>query len=57
MPEGFSLCSPTVCSAILCNYSKLKEHAFGNFEGDLYYLMEAFDDISEKALAAEPLYR
>ena len=57
VPEGFSLCSPTVCSAILCNYSKLKEHAFGNFEGDLYYLMEAFDDISEKALAAEPLYR
>lgn len=57
VPEGFSLCSPVVCSAILCNYSKLKEHAFGNFEGDLYYLMEAFDDISGKALAAEPLYR
>ena len=55
--EGFSLCNPTVCSVILCNYSKLKEHAFGQFEGDLYYLMESFDETAEKALAEEPLYR
>lgn len=57
IPKGFSLCNPKVCSAILCNYSKLKEHAYGNFEGDLYYLLEEFDDISDQALAAEPLYR
>ena len=55
-PYGFSLCNPQVCSAILCNYSKLKEHAWGQFEGDLYYLMESFDEISAEALAAEPLY-
>ena len=57
IPQGFSLCNPKVCSAILCNYSKLKEHAYGQFEGDLYYLMWTFDDLSEKALADEPLYR
>ena len=57
IPKGFSLCNPKVCSAILCNYSKLKEHSWGNFEGDLYYLLEEFDDISDQALAAEPLYR
>ena len=57
IPKGFSLCNPRVCSAILCNYSKLKEHAWGNFEGDLYYLMWAFDDVSDRALANEPIYR
>lgn len=57
IPKGFSLCNPHVCSAILCNYSKLKEHAYGNFEGDLYYLLEEFDQVSEQALADEPLYR
>ncbi len=56
IPEGFSLCNPKVCSAILCNYSKLKEHSWGQFEGDLYYLMWSFDEIAEKALADEPLY-
>lgn len=57
IPKGFSLCNPKVCSAILCNYSKLKEHAFGDFEGDLYYLLWAFDEISERALLNEPIYR
>lgn len=56
VPEGFSLCNPKVCSAILCSYSKLKEHSYGQFEGDLYYLMESFDEIAEIALADEPLY-
>lgn len=56
IPEGFSLCNPKVCSAILCNYSKLKEHAYGQFEGDLYYLLESFDEIAEIALADEPIY-
>lgn len=57
IPEGFSLCNPAVCSAVLCSYSKLKEHAYGQFEGDLYYLIESFDEIAEIALANEPLYR
>jgi 2,4-dienoyl-CoA reductase-like NADH-dependent reductase (Old Yellow Enzyme family) len=45
-----------VCSAILCNYSKLKQDSYGQFDNDLYYLMEAFDDVSEKALKDYPLY-
>lgn len=27
IPEGVSLLDPNICSIILCNYSKLKEHA------------------------------
>ena len=56
VPSGFSLCNPKVCSAILCNYSKLKEHCWDQFESDLYYLMQSFDEVAEIALADEPLY-
>lgn len=56
IPKGFSLCNPKICSAILCNYSKLKEHCWGQFESDLYYLMRAFDEVAEAALADEPIY-
>ena len=52
---GFSLCDPKVCQAILCNYSKLKENSWGNFEGDIYFLMEDFDRISAEALADYPI--
>ena len=40
----------------LCNYSKLKEDSYGNFESDLYYLMWDFDNLCEKALKNFPLY-
>ena len=56
IPEGVSLCSPKVCSAILCNYSRLKEAGWGNFEDDTWYLMQDFDRISEKALKPYPIY-
>ena len=56
IPEGVTLLNPLVCSAILCNYSKLKQDSFGQFDNDLYYLMEAFDAVSEKALRDHPLY-
>lgn len=56
IPEGISLLKPEVCSAILCNYSKLKQDSFDQFEGDLYYLLLAFDDIATTALKDEPLY-
>ncbi len=56
VPGGVSLLDPKVCSAILCNYSKLKGESEAKFYSDLYYLMLAFDDISEKALADYPLY-
>ena len=56
IPKGVSLLNPVVCSAILCNYSRLKEDSYDRLEGDLYYLMLAFDEISDKALKEYPLY-
>ena len=56
IPKGVSLLKPEICSNILCNYSKLKQDSFDQFEGDLYYLMESFDQIAEIALKNEPLY-
>ena len=56
VPSGVSLCDPKVCSLILCNYSQLKEDGWGRFENDLWYLMEAFDEISTAALREYPLY-
>lgn len=57
IPSGFSLCDPNVCSAILCNYNKLKQSAAGQFQSDLYYLMQDFDILLEKSLAEFPIYR
>ena len=56
IPEGVSLLDPAVCSAILCNYSRLKQDSSDQFEGDLYYLMESFDEIADVALQKYPLY-
>ena len=56
IPEGVSLLNPEVCSAILCNYSKLKENCYGNYMSDTWYLMEDFDEISAAALRPYPLY-
>jgi hypothetical protein len=54
--SGVSLMDPKVCSAILCNYSKLKQSGYSVFQGDTWYLMEDFDRISSIALAEYPLY-
>ena len=54
--EGFTLMNPEVCSAILCNYSRLKQDSYNNFEGDTWSLMYDFDKISEIALRKHPLY-
>ena len=56
IPKGISLLDPAVCSAILCNYSRLKQDSSDQFEGDLYYLINAFDNIAEKALRNFPMY-
>lgn len=56
IPEGISLCDARVCSAILCNYSKLKQDAHGRFDLDLYCLIESFDKIAEFALLDFPMY-
>ena len=54
--SGVSLMDPKVCSAILCNYSRLKQSGYSVFQGDTWYLMEDFDRISTIALAEFPLY-
>ncbi len=56
IPKGISLCDPKVCSAILCNYSRLKEDSYGHFDSDLYYIMESFDELSDIALKDYPIY-
>ena len=54
--DGVSFLNPKVCSAILCNYSKLKEEGYSTFEKDLWYIMEDFDNICTVALQDYPLY-
>lgn len=53
---GVSLMDPKAICAILCNYSDLKEDSYDDFEGDTWYLMQAFDDLCGKALADYPNY-
>ena len=55
--EGISLMDPVVVSAVLCNYSKLKEDSYDQFEGDTWYLIQAFEDICDKALEDFPIYQ
>lgn len=52
---GFSLCNPTVVSLLLCSYSKLKQDAWDNFEGDLWYMMQDLDATAAQALADYPI--
>ena len=53
---GVSLCDPKVCSAILLNYSSLKECSDGVFDTDTWYLMQDFDHYAERALRDYPVY-
>lgn len=54
--DGISLMDPEVVSAILCNYSKLKEDSYDQFDGDTWYLIQDFDEISSQALEPFPIY-
>ena len=54
--SGVTLLDPKVCSAILCNYSRLKQDSWGNFESDTWYLVYDFENICDKALEKYPLY-
>ena len=48
---------PKHISALLCNYSKLKEDLYGKFWTDAYYLMEDLDNLVYEALKEKyPLY-
>lgn len=54
--NGVSLTDPNVVSAILCNYSLLKQDAWGEFDKDTWFLMEDFDRIADAALKDYPIY-
>ena len=56
--RGFiSFFNPKHISALLCNYSALKEDSYGNFIDDAYYLMQDLDNLIEKTLKDDyPLY-
>ena len=56
IPSGISLMDPKIISTILCNYSGLKEAAWGEFEKDVWYLMYDFDKLADKALKPYPMY-
>ena len=56
IPSGVSLMDPKIISTILCNYSGLKESAWGEFEKDVWYLMYDFDKVADKALKDYPIY-
>ena len=45
-----SFFNPQHITHLLCNYSEIKEDVWGCFENDLYYLMQDFDILIDKAL-------
>lgn len=55
--DGVSLMNPAVCSAILCQYSKLKQDSWENFEGDTWYLIYDFECTCDRALEKYPIYQ
>lgn len=52
---GVSLMDPTVVAAILQNYSRLKQDSYDRFEGDTWYLIQAFEDLTDKTLHDQPI--
>ena len=55
--KGVSLMDLNVISAILCNYSKLKEDSYDQFDGDMWYLIQSFENICDQALEEFPIYQ
>ena len=55
--EGLTLMNPKLVSAILCNYSRLKQDSEGNFENDTWYLLYDFEILCDQALEKFPLYK
>lgn len=49
--------NPTHISALLCNYSKLKEDSWDNLHGDIKWMMEDLDTLIEKSIKNDyPMY-
>jgi hypothetical protein len=52
-----SFFNPKHISALLCNYSALKEESWGKFSEDTYYMMEDLDALVDQTLKDKyPLY-
>ena len=52
-----SFFNPNHISALLCNYSMLKEESYGSFMSDCYYLMQDLDKLIDDTLKDKyPLY-
>ena len=56
--EGnFSFLKPEHVSAVLCNYSRIKEDSWDKFQSDSYYLILDLENLIEKTLREDhPLY-
>ena len=53
---GISLLNHQHVSAILCDYSNLKQDTYGKFSNDMYYIVRELDEITTAALKNYPLY-
>lgn len=51
-----SFFEPKHISALLCNYSELKQSSWGNFRSDLFFMMEDLDRLIESSLKDEHPY-
>lgn len=60
IPQSNGLCSffnPKHISALLCNYSALKQESYGKFDSDCYYIMLDLEDLIDETLKYDyPLY-
>ena len=56
--EGnFSLLNPDHVSAVLCNYSRIKQDCWGQFSRDAYYMIQDLENLVDETLEKDfPLY-
>lgn len=56
--EGnFSLLNPDYVSAVLCNYSRIKQDCWGQFSSDAYYMIQDLENLVDETLEKDfPLY-
>lgn len=51
-----SFCNKDLILNILCNYSQLREAGKGDFNSDVWFLMESFDELCGRALEKDSFY-
>ena len=52
-----NLFTPEHISLLLCNYSRIKQESWSNFESDIRWLMEDLDNLIEHTFEDYPLYK